>query len=59
MIDFINWFWGICIYILQVLGGSPGDATKPFDNVHTEPEELIDHGHPILLQPTPQRCNYE
>jgi|TARA_B100000959_G_scaffold222788_1_gene235980 hypothetical protein len=25
MIDFINWFWGICIYILQVLGGSPGE----------------------------------
>ena len=25
MIDFINWFWGVCIYILQVLGGSPGE----------------------------------
>ena len=25
MIDFINWFWGMCIYILQVLGGSPGE----------------------------------
>ena len=25
MIDFINWFWGVCIYILQVIGGSPGE----------------------------------
>ena len=25
MIDLLNWFWGICIYILQVLGGSPGE----------------------------------
>ena len=25
MIDFINWLWGICIYTLQVLGGSPGE----------------------------------
>ena len=25
MIDFINWFWGVCIYILQVLGGAPGE----------------------------------
>jgi hypothetical protein len=25
MIDFVNWFWGVCIYTLQVLGGSPGE----------------------------------
>ncbi len=25
MIDLLNWFWGVCIYILQVLGGSPGE----------------------------------
>jgi len=25
MIDLLNWFWGVCLYILQVLGGSPGE----------------------------------
>ena len=25
MIEFINLVWGVCIYILQVLGGSPGE----------------------------------
>ncbi len=25
MIDLLNWFWGVCISILQVLGGSPGE----------------------------------
>jgi len=25
MIDLLNQFWGMCIYILQVLGGSPGE----------------------------------
>jgi hypothetical protein len=25
MIEIINLVWGVCIYILQVLGGSPGE----------------------------------
>jgi|TARA_B100001559_G_C16321240_1_gene538872 hypothetical protein len=25
MINFLNWFWGVCIYTLQVIGGSPGE----------------------------------
>jgi hypothetical protein len=25
MIEVINLVWGLCIYILQVLGGSPGE----------------------------------
>ena len=25
MVDFITWIFGICVYILQVIGGSPGD----------------------------------
>ena len=25
MVDFITWFFGICVFILQVIGGSPGE----------------------------------
>ena len=25
MVEFINWFWQICINVLQVIGGSPGE----------------------------------
>lgn len=25
MIEFIDWFWELCIYVLQFLGGSPGN----------------------------------
>ena len=25
MAEFITWFFGVCVYILQVIGGSPGE----------------------------------
>ena len=25
MVDFVTWIFGICVYILQVIGGSPGE----------------------------------